>query len=175
METAQIVRTAEEQPVENRHLPAAIHGIDRGQLALGEEDEIPRQGEVLGTFQRDTVVIDVLLSGDAGEEHVQSDKCALAGEEEVVSVVEGDATAQSIAEVIALLVGIVDPAERSAGDLRDTRAEIINADSFGLELRIDRDEVVDRVAQLDRAAVVRLVVIRTEERRVAVERFRTER
>ena len=127
---------------------------------------------MLGALHRNTVVIHILLAGDAGEKHVEFHEGAFAGQEEVVAIVETEAAAQSIAKVGSLLVGQI--ARAATRDFRDAGGDVIDIHALDFVLDVGCDEIVHGIAQLERTTVIRLVVVRTEECCIAVEGLRTE-
>ena len=57
IEAAEVVRSAQIEAIENGHVIAAAVAVDNCQLTLDQEDDVPRQENILCGLQRDAIVL----------------------------------------------------------------------------------------------------------------------
>ena len=79
VETAQVVRAAEEEPIENRHTIAVAPGIDAGDLRVEQQDQIVPEVEILRRLQIEAVDLRVAAEESAGDIGRERRRAAPAG------------------------------------------------------------------------------------------------
>ena len=77
--SAQIVRAAEVEPIENRNQIAASPGVDGRDFAVDEQDRIPRKMEILGRLDVDSVKLRVASEKTARDIRRKGDALPAAG------------------------------------------------------------------------------------------------
>ena len=173
VEAAHIVRATQIEAVKNWNAVTVFvffirpPSLGERELTLDEEDQIPRQREVFGCFERESVILHVTAQWSAAYEARKFDRLALASEEEAVTCIPYERSCDR-----ALVVGVL-------GFLNDVVIDssavvvihIVDAKAFNAILRAGRQGAPDLLPHLEGNADVFLRVGRGEEVGIAVEAF----
>ena len=104
VETTQIIRTAEELPVEDRHLGAAGPGVDDADLSIKCENDVVGEKEILRRLDIKSVDVCVAAKEAARDLRREGDAMAVAGEEDTVARVVEKSGGDLAVQVVALLL-----------------------------------------------------------------------